>query len=356
MNNKNIFKTINKSTEENPKKNSNIIILNNNLLEKNSIVYKSNLSPPNNKEFILNDITNDNFSLKYNELINTILNKDKNENKFINIKNNKLNTKVQELNNIISSHKKSNKPLTKDSINIECKNSFLKNSKKSKIPFPENLKINNNFKSKISDNLLSASNLSLKEKKTRPIYKNNSGAKSINHLNFTFDNIPYLTNYKENNYKSKIPLNENYNFFNEKSVRNNSNKLHYIKTDYKNSNEYIKIKDIFNNSNLLSSSHNSHTIEGIKNPNRLPPKKDSLSPTKLGNKSFTSNEKKNIYLNNDDNNNKKFSLKIFLKQQKLKKNLIGNTNGLDNNFMKLHFLKNKIALTLNDNNFEKDRK
>ena len=357
-NNNNIFKTINKSTDENIKNNSNLIILNNNLLEKNSIVYKSNLSPPNNKDLIFNDITNENFSVKYNELINKILNKDGNENKYKNIKNNKLNTKVQELNNIISSNRKSNKPLTKDSINIECKNSFLKNSKKSKIPLPENLKINNNCKSKISDNLLSANNMSLKEKKSRPIYKNNSGTKSINHLNFTFDNSPYLTNYKETNYKSKIPLNENYNYINEKNERNKSNNLHYIKTDIKNNNEYIKIKDIFqnsNNSNILSNSHNSHTIESIK-CSKLPVKKDNLSPNKLGNKSFTSNEKKNIYLNINENNNKKFNLKVFLKQQKLKKNIIVNTNGLDNNYMKLNFLKNKIALTLNDNNLETDKK
>ena len=337
-------KSINKSTDENLKNNnSNIFIINSNLLEKNSVVYKSNLSPTNNKDLFLNNSNNKNFSLKYNELINKILNKDEIEK----IKNNKLNTLVKELNNIIPG----NKPLIKDNISNESKLSLLKMCKKIKIPpLRENLKINNN-----NDNLLSINNLTLKAKKSRSIYN-----RSINHINFTFNNIPFLTNYKETNYKSKIPIIENYNYINKRKETNSINKLHYIKTDIKNNNEYKKNKYLFqnlNNSNILFNSHNSLTIESF---STIPSKYDDLRPDKIANKSFTSNDKNNVYFNINDNINKKFNPKIFLKQKKLKHKFMRNSNGLNNNsnnFIRQNLIKNHLSLTLNNNkNLEKDTK
>ena len=354
----NVLTNINKSTDENLKNNSNIIVLKNDLLEKNSIVYKSNLSPSNNQGSLLNNSNNDNFSLKYNELVNKILNKDEKQIKFKKIKNNRINQKVKELSNLITNNTISNRPILRDNNNsIENKKSFFKNFKKSKIPLPETIKINNVVKSNKIDNLLSLSNITLKDKKYRPIYKNNSGNKNINHLNFTFDNVSYLTNYKKTNYKRKIPLNENYNYLNiNKNERNKNDRLHYIKTDVKSNSEYIKIKDIFQNSNNSNILSNSHTIE-TKNP-KTSPNNIEFSPNKIGNKSFTSNEKKNIYLNinSNENSNKKYSPKKFLKQQSLKKNNnILNTNGLEKNLFKPSFLKNNISMSLNNNsNLEKD--
>ena len=345
----NTFKNINNNIENNLKNNNNnIFILNSNLLEKNSVVYKSNLSPPpnDNKDTFINNSNIDNFSLKFNELIKKILNKDEIEK----IKNIQLNRKVNELNNM----RTSNKPLIKDNIGNDNKYSLLKICKKIKIPLPEKLKINNN----VNDNLILTNNLTLKEKKSRSIYKNNSGLKNINNLNFTsFDNMPFLTNYKETNYKSKIPVIENYNYINKKNERNKINELHYIKTDIKNNNEYLRIKDIFqklNNSNILFNSCNSHTIESFQYL-KIPSKNDDLRTEKIGNKSFTSNDKNSICLNIDENINKKFNPKIYLKQQKLKHKIIRNKKGLNNNFIRHSFLKNNLSLTLNRNNLEKDK-
>ena len=239
--------------------NRNKISLKSNLLEKNSIIYKCNLSPINKKEIIFNASNNDNFSFKCNNLINEILNSNEkvNNNK---IKNIKLNT------NIILNNSNNSKD------NIFFDKPIIKNIKKSKIPFPESIKINKtiNYK-KIKENLprlriISSNRNKLKEKKFRSIYKTNSGTNSFNIQNYTFDKKSFLSNSKEENFKRIIQFN-NINSNNKGFERNKINQLDYIKTEIKNNSEYIKIKDIFQNKNISNIFINSHVIPSNKNEN-----------------------------------------------------------------------------------------
>ena len=211
--------------------NSNIINLKNNLLEKNSILYKCNLSPVNKKESIFNTSNNDNFSFKYNNLINNILNSNEkvNNNKIKNIKLDSNN----ELNNLILNNSKNTK--INNFLDIPI---LLKNVKKSKIPLPERIKINKTINSnKIKENLTSlriitSNRNKLNENKFKPIYKINSGTNSFNSQNNTFEKNSFLSNSREGNYKRKIQINNNSN--NKGFERNKINQLDYIKTDIKN--------------------------------------------------------------------------------------------------------------------------
>lgn len=352
MNNKNAkYKMINRSIGEklnNRNNSSNLLNLKSHLLEKNSIVFKSNLSPRYKKDYILNTLNNENFSSKYNKLINKILNSNEKDNKFPKIKNIKFKSNLKELNNLSSNNELSSKSLGKDFAFFEAA-TFFKNYKRSKIPIPENIIVNKTINSQnIKKNLLSLRNkISNKNKQNEntfePIYKKNFREYSINNLNnntLTLDKNPYLSNYKEINFKRKIPLKHNSNNSIHKGFdRNKLSKLEYIKTENNNNLEYIKKKDIFESSNILS---NSIIISNNKIDQIASPQNYESTPSKIENKSITSNEKKNkfIDINRDENNITKFVPKIFFKQRKRNKNI---------------WNMNNISMTLNNNNTEKNK-
>ena len=336
-NEKKKFKSIiNKSIEE-INKNNNIINLKSRFLEKNSIVYKSNLSPISNTDSILNTSNNEIFSFKYNKIINNILNNNET------IKNIKLNSNLKEIEDMLS-----NINIIKDNYFFDI-NKYFKNFKKSKIPVPENIKINKTINCRKIKNFeplrIRGSNRNKFGKNLfRPIYKNSSCVNNINHLNSTFDTIPFITNYKSIHVKKKIPLNNNYN--NKGKERNKINKLDYIKTDIKKNEEYIKIDDIFTNLNSSNILSNSNTISFTKN-SRMNTDKVENSPSQLDNKSCSLNENKSKYIdiNNNEKINKKTYPKILIKQQN-KNNNYKNIKKFTQEIMKQSFLKNNVNMTL----------
>ena len=339
--NTNRLKILNRSRENNLNSininNKNLFNIKNSLFEKNSIVYKSNLSPMNNKS--LNTSYNNNFSSKYNKLIN-ILNDNNKKTKLKKLKT----MKINELNKLIINNTSSNKLLDKENTLLGT-NSFFKNIKNIKIPIPSSLKINKTANvNTIKKDLFSLSNFNSKKnninsKQFRPIYKNKSGFNNINSLNDTLDKIPYLSNYKSINFKRKIILNNDLN--NRKVERNKFDKLDYNKTDIKNNAEYIKINDIFKNLNDSNKFSKSSEIESHKEVQTS--KNIDAFKNKLINNSFLDEENRNENINN---NNKKFFSKKILNQQKLKKQIIGDINGLSNEIKKSAILKNNISINL----------
>ena len=338
--NNNRLKILNRSRENNLNSininNNNFNNIKNSLFEKNSIVYRSNLSPMNNKSLNINTSYNNNFSSKYNKLIN-ILNDNNKKTKLKKLK-------TMKINELLINNTSSNKLLDKENTSLGM-NSFLKNVKNIKIPIPSSLKINKTANvNTIKKDLFSLSNFNSKKyninsKQFRPIYKNNSGFNSINSLNDTLDKIPYLSNYKSINFKRKIILNNDLN--NRKVERNKLDMLDYNKTDIKNNAEYIKINDIFknlNNSNKFSKSSEIESHKEVQTSKNI----DSIK-NKLINNSFLDDEKRNENINNK---NIKFSSKNILNQQKLKKQIIGDVNGLSNEIMKSAILKNNISINL----------
>ena len=335
INDKNRKNILNRSRDQNINSiniNSNLIHLKKSLFEKNSIVYKSNLSPKNNNSLNLYVSNNENFSSKYNKLIN-ILNDNENNFKLIKIKN----LKTIELNNVTTKNTISNKILNKDNNNL-AETPFFKNIKRTKIPLTDNLRVNNTANiNKMKDDLLSSNNITSKRNNINynPIYQNDSGGNSINHLNHTFDKISFLPSFKTNNIKRKIPQNSNLN--NKKVERNKINKLDFHKTDIKGNEEYIKINDIFKNSN---------------NSNELS-KSNKIQSNKSENESFQNEENKYEKEKGNINTNRKFFQKIFLNQKLLKKQIIGDINGLSNDIINSTFSKNNISKNLNNNNSTK---
>ena len=337
INDKNRMNILNRSRAQNINSiniNSNLIHLKKSLFEKNSIVYKSNLSPKNNNSLNLYVSNNENFSSKYNKLIN-ILNDNENNSKLIKIKN----LKTIELNNVTTKNTISNKILNKDNNNL-AETPFFKNIKRTKIPLTDNLRVNNTANiNKMKDDLLSSNNITSKRNNINynPIYQNDSGGNSIklNHLNHTFDKISFLPSFKTNNIKRKIPQNSNLN--NKKVERNKINKLDFHKTDIKGNEEYIKINDIFKNSN---------------NSNELS-KSNKIQSNKSENESFQNEENKYEKEKGNINTNRKFFQKIFLNQKLLKKQIIGDINGLSNDIINSTFSKNNISKNLNNNNSTK---
>jgi hypothetical protein len=290
VNDNNRYKNINKGTDEKEikttKKKGKInknkkISLSKYLLQKNSIVYKSNLSPLSIEKKSLNISNNSNFCSNYNKLMNKILDKNKSKednyersNKLIKLKN--IDTKGNEL--IDSMRMRYNDSLNK---NMNTPNeSFLpyspllfKKYKKYNIPVPEDPKINNTFnytnKGMIINYMNSYRN-KLNDNGCRPLYKNSSQTSSINHLNYTFDQIA-LQNHYHNIRKIKQNISLSNNDINKNFGRNKINKLENIKTGIKTdiinneNNEYIKIKDIFKKPNNSIKISNSHLVESTKN-------------------------------------------------------------------------------------------
>ena len=352
-NNKN--KIINKSKNEfifnkNDMAYKRTINLKNNLLEKNSVVYKSNVSPMS-KEYYLNSSNNhenDKFDVSLNNLINKIIKnngeENRSENSFNKLKNIKLNSKVKEISDLLNDNKASKNNIT----------SFdEKNYKKAKIPIPEDDKINNTLNifptfNKIKENKLSISNNNshrnkLSEKTLKAIYKNSSEYFTVNNCN-TFASIPLISNYKTINHKKNTSMSSN--FIIKKNDRNKFSELESIKTENRVIDSYMKMSHLFkslNNSYLTS-----NTIES-----QMSKTKTETKPKRISNNSFSSLGNKNIYVKIDNDENKFFPT-IFLNKEKFKNNNY-DINGLTNKFMRPSFLKSNAALSLNNNKSEKRR-
>ena len=352
-NNKN--KIINKSKNEfiinkNDMAYKRTINLKNNLLEKNSIVYKSNVSPMS-KEYYLNSSNNhenDKFDVSLNNLINKIIKnngeENRSENSFNKLKNIKLNSKVKEISDLLNDNKASKNNIT----------SFdEKNYKKTKIPIPEDDKINNTLNifptfNKIKENKLSISNNNshrnkLSEKTLKAIYKNSSEYFTVNNCN-TFASIPLISNYKTINHKKNTSMSSN--FIIKKNDRNKFSELESIKTENRVIDSYMKMSHLFkslNNSYLTS-----NTIDS-----QMSKTKTETKPNRISNNSFSSLGNKNIYVKIDNDENKFFPT-IFLNKEKFKNNNY-DINGLTNKFMRPSFLKSNAALSLNNNKSEKRR-
>ena len=352
-NNKN--KIINKSKNEfiinkNDMAYKRTINLKNNLLEKNSVVYKSNVSPMS-KEYYLNSSNNhenDKFDVSLNNLINKIIKnngeENRSENSFNKLKNIKLNSKVKEISDLLNDNKASKNNIT----------SFdEKNYKKTKIPIPEDDKINNTLNifptfNKIKENKLSISNNNshrnkLSEKTLKAIYKNSSEYFTVNNCN-TFASIPLISNYKTINHKKNTSMSSN--FIIKKNDRNKFSELESIKTENRVIDSYMKMSHLFkslNNSYLTS-----NTIDS-----QMSKTKTETKPNRISNNSFSSLGNKNIYVKIDNDENKFFPT-IFLNKEKFKNNNY-DINGLTNKFMRPSFLKSNAALSLNNNKSEKRR-
>ena len=350
-NNKN--KIINKSKDEiifnkNDMIYNRTISLKSHLLEKNSVVYKSNVSPMS-KEYYLNSSNNnenDKFNLSLNNLINKIIKNNGDENRignhFNKLKNIKLNSKVKEISDLINDNKTSKNNMT----------SFeVKNFKKSKIPIPEDGKINNtlNFFPTFNENKLSISNNNthrnkINEETLRPIYKNSSEYFSANNCN-TFASIPLISNYKTINHKKNTSMSSNY--ISNKNDRNKHLEFESIKTENRVIDNYMKMSNLFKS--LNNSYLSSNTIESQMSKTKI-----ETTPNKISNNSFSSLGNKNIYvrIENDEN---RFLPKIFLNKEKFKNNNNYDINGLTNDIMRPSFLKSNAALKLNNNKSEKKR-
>ena len=336
------------------------INLKNNLLEKNSVVYKSNTSPLNKDIFLyaLKNWHNTKFNLNYKKIINRILkNSEKEDENISNRTNNiNLNLKVEKLSNLIK--KRHNNKIIKINNKYETREKYLKNYKKLKLTLYEDNEINNSIKlfstfNKTNENILSLSNNiskrnKLSEKNIKPFFKKSFRTNTFENQNFNYSNIPSLSNYKTINHKKNSSLNNN-NYI----KTNEKNKLEdcdYIKTDYKNNDNYIKIYNIFKNIN--NSLMNSQTIESQESFRNI-----DISSSNLFSKSFSllDNKKKYIKINNNINR-RKILPKLVFNKQKLKNQNNYNINRLANEVMKTSFLKNSQILSLNINNSEKNRK
>ena len=335
---------------------------NNNLLEKNSVVFKSNTSPLNKDIFLYTSKNEDNkFNLNYNKIINRILKKKEknNENIFNKTNHININSKVEELSDLITNNrynkiiKVKNKP--------ETGGRYLKNFKNFNIPVWEDTEVNNTvdiFSSfnKANENILSLSNNfssknKLSEKLLKPIYKNSSETNTFKNRNFNFTKIPSISNYKTINHKKISSLSNN--FINKDFERNKLRELDYIKTDCKNNDDYIKINNIFQKIN--NSFMKSQTIESQESFKNI-----DVSPINLGSKSFSSLHNKNKYIKITRNENKRNQLpQNIFNEQKDKNQNTYDINGLANEVMKPSFLKNTGILTLNniksENEKEKNR-
>ena len=348
-------KNINKSKDEiifnkNDMVYNRTISLKNNLLEKNSIVYKSNVSPMN-KEYYLNSSNNnenDKFTLSLNNLINKIIrnNGDENrrENSFNKLKNIKLNSKVKEISDLIN-----DKNASKTNITSIEENNF----RKSKIPISEEAKINNTLNifptfTKIKENKLLISNNNShrnkqSEKNLRPIYKNSSEYFSANSCN-TFASIPLISNYKSINHKKNTSMSSN--FITKKNDRNKYSVFESIKTENRINDNYMKMSNLFKS--LNNSYLSSNTIES-----QMSKTKTETTPNRISNNSFSSLGNKNIYVKIDYDENK-FLPNILLNKDKFKNNNY-DINGLTNDFMRPSFLKSNAVLPLNNNKSVKRR-
>ena len=311
-----------------------------NLLEKNSIIFKSNLSPLNKESLTINS-TNKRLNMKYDDLVDSIFNSDKNKRK-----NNKLNLKVKELTELMNNNQYSNKILKKNNRNL-----FIKNIKKSKINLSEEEESSNtigvfpsNKKIKTKNEIyLSLTNLNSTRRRDNNIfYKNNTGGNSNSNIGSPFLNLPIILNYTfSNNHKKAVSSSNDY-------LNKNMHIQKLEKFDYKNKNN---LNNIINNKNYISSTLNTLTLESNK-LNSIPSVKSDHSFIKIGNDSMSFFE--DIKSKHLRNNKKKLTQKIFMKQKMLDKDNNNNTNtidinGLANEVMKPTFLKNNVSLPMNSN-------
>ena len=334
--------------------------INSNLLEKNSIIFKSNLSPFNKDNLNVNTIHNQ-INAKYNELANSIFNDDKKKRK-----NNKISLKVKELTDLI--YNNNNQKTNKSFKNIEG-NLVIKNIKKTKKDisgevdkinntiniFPSNSKVKDNNKSEI---LLSLTNFSTARRNIKDLleeknisYKKTLEVNTNENINSPLLNLPIILNYSSNNHK----------------------KTNSSANDYLNKNKDIKIfeKLDFNknqqNNNILN--ENFYKINAKSEKNTI-----NLDSNRLNDiSSNTSNIKKKFFIkignnsssflesirnkNTKNKNKKALNQKILIKQRILEKenNNTLDINGLANEVMKPTFLKNNILISLNNNNSGKGK-
>ena len=348
-------KNINKSKDEiifnkNDMAYNRTISLKSNLLEKNSVVYKSNVSPMNKEYYInsSNNHENDKFTLSLNNLMNKIIknNEDGNrgENSFNKLKNIKLNSKVKEISDLINDNNTSKNNIT---------SLDKKNFRKSKMFISEDAKSNNTLNifptfNKIKENKLLISNNNShrnkqSEKNLRAIYNNSSEYFNANSSN-TFVSIPLISNYKSINHKKNTSMSSN--FITKKNDRNKYSEFESIKTENILNDNYMKMSNFFKS--LNNSYLSSNTIES-----QMSKTKTETTPHRISNNSFSSIGNKNIYVKLDYDKNK-FLPKILLNNKKFKNNNY-DINGLSNEFMRPSFLKSNVALSLNNNKSEKRR-
>ena len=294
---------------------NNTFNLRNNLLEKNSIIFKSNISPLN-KRNIISTSNNKRINMNYDDLVESIFNNDLKDNK--NQKNNtKLNLKVEELKGLINNTKLNTNP--KLSLNCTKNNGNLynlKNIKKSKKflneftddkndttsvskVFPSNQNLNNfaSFTSSISSGRRNSNNNEKSSdfifKKTKkynePIITNYfSGNKRPNFntsANLWSNNKTKYENFDLNKNKSNISsnfVNKSNDLFDSKvlksiklnknessSININStlNSVEIIRTrNVKNNNlKKVSYKNLLNHENNNTNISNAHDINGLSN-------------------------------------------------------------------------------------------
>ena len=345
----NIYKYNNnriKFTNQNYGKNKNLKLnntttLQKNNLEKNSIIFKSNLSPLN-RDLFINTTSNKGLN-KIGDLVESILSDDKPNKK----NSNKLSLKVKELTDLLNNNQNSNKIFNKNNI-------IIKNIKRPKINISEeNDKINNTInifpsnpkiedKNKINmfysltNKNTSRKNYNEKQDNKDILYKNTVGGNSNTNINSSLSNLPIILNYSLNNHKKAISSSNTY-------LNRN---IHINNLD---SNDSTRRKNLdFNKKNEIS---NTLTLESNK-LNIAPFNTNENSFAKIGNNSSSFFE--TIKSKNSNTNNKsKSNQKILMKQKILEKennNNILDINGLANEFMKPTFLKNNISISLNNNN------
>ena len=321
---------------------NNTTTLQKNNLEKNSIIFKSNLSPLS-KDLFTNTTSNKGLT-KIGDLVESILSDDKPNKK----SSNKLSLKVKELTDLLNTNQNSNKNFNKNNI-------IIKNIKKPKINISEeNDKINNTInifpsnpkiedKNKINmfysltNKNTARKNYNDKQDNKEILYKNTIGGNSNTNINSSLSNLPIILNFSLNNHKKAISSSNTY-------LNRN---IHINNLDSNDSNHRKNLD--FNKKNEIS---NTLTLES--NKINVPFNTNESSFAKIGNNSssfFETIKSKNT--NTNTNNKSKSNQKFLMKQKILEKENNNNTldiNGLANEFMKPTFLKNNISISLNNNN------
>ena len=331
--------------------NNNKINLNSNLLEKNSIIYKSNLSPLN-KACMASTSINKTINSKYNDLVNRMFDEDKNKTSSI-----KLSLKVKELSDLIINNHNSNQSFQKNNGN----NLMIKNIKKShnKLSEEESDKINNTINiypsnSKTVDRnnenkMFSLTNLTtvrrnIKNKldENNIFIKNTIEGKNNKNRNLAFLNYPLMINIPLNNHKKTISSSNNY--LNKNLEIGNFPKLNIKNNDKKNN---ILLGGNFYCNNTKSEKANTLSLESNRVNESLNKKKEKFY-IKLGNNSTSFFD--SLRNNNYRNNRKKLSQKIIKPQLfEIDKNNTFDINGLAKEIMKPTFLKNDVSIKVNNN-------
>ena len=318
----NRFKAINSKMTNNALSPNNTINLQSNYLEKNSVIYKSNLSPLNNKDSFIHPSNSKIINKKYDDLVDSIFNENK-----IRRKNN-LSLKVKELTELINNQNSKN-------INNNIRNLFIKNIKKPKINlsdendnnktniYPSNSTINNK-----NEAFLSLRNLNTKRRKQQIerdlIYKSTIEGNSKKNINSPFSKLSIVSNYISNNHKKTISTSNNY--INRNIYINNIENIDLGKKITQNKNNIQNDKT----NTIILESHRLINISSSNNENSF---------NKIGNNSSSFFEA--MKNNNNKNHKKRLNKKFLMKHKILEKENNNNydINGLANEVMKPSFLK-----------------